>query len=78
MTPWLTTREACEYVGYSQSTLAKWRRDGLECSRKGRRYRYKPADLDAYLEAHTAVKIVTRHNMIGPALEAIKRYRSHQ
>lgn len=51
----LSTREAGAYLGgYSERTLAKWRhlRVGPPWIKlSGRRVRYRPADLDAYVEA---------------------------
>jgi excisionase family DNA binding protein len=75
MTHWMTTRQACEYTGYSASTLARWRSAGLVCSRPGRCYRYKRADLDDFIEAHQMLQTLTRHDCLEPALEAIRRYR---
>lgn len=54
----LSTREAGSYLGgYSERTLAKWRhlRVGPPWIKlSGRRVRYRPADLDAYIDArHT-------------------------
>jgi predicted DNA-binding transcriptional regulator AlpA len=53
----LWTSGAAQHLGFSISTLYRWRRDGIGPSsfRIGRRrWAYKIADLDAYLAAQHA------------------------
>jgi excisionase family DNA binding protein len=49
----LTRQEAAAHLGVSEGTLADLRRrGGLPAIKIGRVYRYRPADLDAYLRAN--------------------------
>lgn len=48
---WLTNREARDYFGVSNSTLARWRADGvLPYSKVGQAVYYALADVEALLE----------------------------
>lgn len=51
----LTTEEAAELYGLSQSTLRKWRCAGRgpRFTRVGAAVRYKKAELEAYVEGRT-------------------------
>lgn len=54
---WLWTEDAADYLGVHFTTLYRWRRDGIgpDYTRHGqRRYRYKIADLNAWLNGGTA------------------------
>lgn len=54
---WLWTEDAGDYLGVHVATLYRWRRDGIgpAHTRHGqRRFRYKIADLDAWLNGDTA------------------------
>jgi excisionase family DNA binding protein len=53
---WLWTEDAADYLGVCVTTLYRWRRDGVGPKGKlhgRRRYRYKIADLDAWMEGDT-------------------------
>ena len=61
----LTPRDAAAYLGMSKAFLAKSRirgTDGPVYLRIGRAVRYRPADLDAWLEAK---RIVPQHHRRG-------------
>ena len=49
---WLTLGQAAKYLGVAQSTIRKWTDKGLLPAFKtpGKHRRYRPADLDAFLE----------------------------
>ncbi|MEU5496107.1 helix-turn-helix transcriptional regulator [Streptomyces griseofuscus] len=50
---WLWSEDAAVYLGVSVTTLYRWRRDGYGPKSKlhgRRRYRYKIADLEAWME----------------------------
>lgn len=52
----LTTEEAADHLGLSVQTLCNWRAKGaspLPWVKVGRYVRYKLADLEAYIAAHT-------------------------
>ena len=52
----LTPRDAAEYLGIAESTLAVWRsnkRYKLPYIKVGRLIRYKLSDLDAFIESRT-------------------------
>jgi excisionase family DNA binding protein len=54
---WLWSEDAADYLGVSVTTLYRWRRDGVGPTGKRhglRPYRYKIADLDAWLEGDHA------------------------
>ncbi|MFF7329747.1 helix-turn-helix domain-containing protein [Streptomyces sp. NPDC008150] len=54
---WLWSEDAADYLGVHFTTLYRWRRDhiGPPHMRHGqRRYRYRIADLDAWLAGETA------------------------
>jgi excisionase family DNA binding protein len=47
----LTAREVAERLGFSPETVLRWTRAGdLPALRLGRSLRYRPADVDAWLE----------------------------
>ena len=50
---WLTVREAVDYLGVTRHTLTHWRRQGTGpvVYRLGSHYRYKAADLAAWVES---------------------------
>lgn len=53
---WLWSEDAADYLGVCVTTLYRWRRDGVGPQGKlhgRRRYRYKIADLDAWMEGDT-------------------------
>lgn len=55
----LSRKEAAEYLGVSESTLAIWKCTGryqLPCVKIGRLVKYRRADLDAFIERN----VVTR------------------
>jgi excisionase family DNA binding protein len=55
----LTRQEAAAHLGVSEGTLADLRRrGGLPAIKLGRVYRYRPADLDAYLRANAVNELV--------------------
>ena len=51
----ITQRELAPILGKSEKTLAKWRADGIGPTyiRVGRGVRYRPADVEQWLEANT-------------------------
>lgn len=51
MTTLLSTKQAAEKLGVAVQTLANWRwnNEGPRYTRTGRRIKYRPSDLDAYL-----------------------------
>lgn len=52
----LDNNEAAAYVGITPRTLEVWRcvkRHAIPYIKVGRLVKYRPADLDAFLEAHT-------------------------
>ena len=51
----LSTFEAAEFLGVPRETLAVWRmrKTGPRYSKIGRHVKYRQADLDAWVEAHT-------------------------
>ncbi len=54
----LTPKEAAEFLGVQEQTLAVWRisgRYGLPFYKVGRRVYYKAEDLEAWLESRRAV-----------------------
>ncbi|WHM30297.1 helix-turn-helix domain-containing protein [Streptomyces sp. BPPL-273] len=54
---WLWTEDAADYLGLCVTTLYRWRRDkyGPASVQHGRRrYRYKIAELDAWMNGDTA------------------------
>lgn len=55
----LTTRQAAEYLGVSQRTLIRWRvnRTGPAWTYAGHQVRYRPADLEAYLESKRTIPV---------------------
>lgn len=60
--PFLTSKEAAEYLGFSEYTLRRARCGGTisgvnppRYSKIGRSVRYMRDDLDAWLKAHTVV-----------------------
>lgn len=55
VTELLTTEEAAKYLRVTSRSLIRWRinRLGPPCIRMPRHVRYRRADLDAWLEAHT-------------------------
>lgn len=55
----LTEDEAAAFIGFEPQTLAVWRSTGrhdLPFVRVGRSIRYRRADLEAWLDAHTVGK----------------------
>ncbi len=57
MKPWMTMREAADYLGYHRNWL-RWlcsRGDGPRGYLRRRRWRFKKADLDAWDKAETTV-----------------------
>ena len=53
----LSTREAAAYLSISLSTLFRLTRAGeVAHVRIGRVFRYRPEDLDAFLESHSTTK----------------------
>ena len=55
----LTTKEAAAYLGVTERTLIRWRvnRTGPAWTYAGHQVRYRPADLEAYLEAKRTVPV---------------------
>lgn len=55
----LSTKEAADYLGVSERTLIRWRvgRVGPAWTYAGRQVRYRPEDLDRYLEAKRTVPV---------------------
>jgi excisionase family DNA binding protein len=72
VTPVVDEKEAAKILGTTPGTLAVWR-----CNRAvqipfvkiGRSVRYRLADLDAFLEAHTVSTITTTSKVIVPDVE---------
>lgn len=57
----LSRKEAAEYLGVSESTLAIWKCTGryqLPCVKVGRLVKYRLADLDAFIARNVVVKEV--------------------
>lgn len=53
---WLWTEDAADYIGVGVTTLYRWRRDGYgppSTQHGRRRYRYRIADLDAWMNGDT-------------------------
>ena len=52
----MNEREAADYLGLSAKTLQswRWRHEGPRWLKVGRLVKYKPADLEAYLEKRYA------------------------
>ena len=55
----LSTKEAAAYLGVSERTLIRWRvnRTGPAWTYAGRQVRYRPEDLDAYLESKRTIPV---------------------
>lgn len=55
----LSRKEAAQYLGVSENTLAIWKCTGryqLPCVKIGRLVKYRRADLDAFIERNVFVK----------------------
>ena len=56
---WITNDEAAELLGITPGTLENWRvqqrEDQPKCHKIGRNIKYKPSDVEAWIEEH-AVK----------------------
>ena len=50
---WLSTKQACKYLGVGRKTLKRYRDAGkIAYSKDGRKIRFKKSDLIAYLKKH--------------------------
>jgi excisionase family DNA binding protein len=55
----LSRKEAAQYLGVSENTLAIWKCTGrysLPCVKIGRLVKYRRADLDAFIERNVIMK----------------------